>query len=664
MTYNSMLDMMALKNPNRTAVMDKRESYTYKELRDKVCEMAAYLTGLGLKPGDKAALIGADSARFLIAYFAVIKAGGISVGIKFDASIEKNAFMLKLSDAEFLLFGRFSDSNDGEEAVRKIIEKSGVTIDHLINIDETETPGFDCVGKQSDAGDVTVADCAAEQFGTGDGTGADFAAFTSGSSSAPKMVLTSQNTELHAAENFNRIVGSRENRTAFIGHHLYHILGLQSCMYYLSVGGAVYLSEDCSAEDVRTLIENCGEIDLVGMSGFYNRITNDPCFAQSIAPYVNTCISAGGITPMTIVRLEDKFDHAIFINMYGLTEAAPIAINSPDDNLHTRSHAAGHIVSGVEVKIVDETGRECDRNEIGEVLVKGPVLMKGYYKRDDSPIDSDGYLHTEDIGYTDSEGKLFIMGRLSEVTWKEDHRIIPEEIAAVLEKDDNLREVKVLKMPHPVYGETIVACVIPADMDSFDKRETYKRLLEELPFEKVPSYVFPMEEFPKLSGGKLDFRNMAENIRTVYTDCIIEEGCQKGIEIFEIKLKDSPLSIPPVMAFMGKLVDTLGFEEAKKNSILTLTREVIRDRIMGNYYRLGELKLTVVMLERMLELRFEDTGNRFALRNNARPAIDVSEILDNAADYRFRINEDNSYYYAFDYVFDRDDIALDYLNWN
>ena len=645
-SYQEMLRAMARAYPNRIALVDDECEITYRRLEAEVRSFAGSLIRAGLTPGERVGLFGGNCADWLIAYFGILAAGGECINLVYNMREELTAEVLKQLDAGFLLYG--TAPSDGKNPVR-IAELAGIPKDRTADYREL-LGGLRRQGE--DDGPVILH------------PESEFIALTSGSFFTPKGVALTQYSQLYAARAFESIAGERTGRKVFIAHPLYHVLGLQGSIYYLSAGGTVCLSLSFGPQETAFWAGKHGALDLVGMSRFYSGLNESPLFEKSIAPYVDQCISAGGFFPQILLaRLECRYDHAIFLSMYGQTEYAPISINRPSDSLQIRTHSAGYVPEGVDVQIVNEEGQPVREGEVGEILVKGPGLMRGYRNKAQSSVTyRDGYLSAGDSGYMDAQGRLYILGRIGREIYREDMKIFPSEIEQALEFESNLKEIQVFGLDHPTYGKTAVAAVVPWDLSRFDEKKTLQLLRKKMPEKKAPSYLFAMESFPRLPNEKVDLNTLAARLKKRYLDRMIEDMAVRGIPILSVTMKASVHILSPLSDMVRGLSGKLGFSAGRVDSIVSGAREALKQSIRSNPGTLNELRMEIVVFSDRMSFSVTGLGNEYVQKNYKQIRHQISAVLEQADDFYLEQEKDKAPYIRLDYLFENEAAAEDYLN--
>jgi fatty-acyl-CoA synthase len=250
---------------------------------------------------------------------------------------------------------------------------------------------------------------------------------------------------------------------------------------------------------------------LITVGALHQKIVEHSDFKNKLSEQIVSLAGGGsGLTQTQFLRIESAYKNASFINGYGMTEAGGIiAIPRITDSMDIRSKATGMIYPGKTVRIMNGEGEILPAGSIGEVVVLDEGdLMKGYYNvpEDEQPFDDKGYFHTGDMGYIDEDNYLYLSGRIKDLIIRGGENISPLEVEKKISNNGNIKDCKVMGVPHPVFGESVVACVTCADDALFDESAIKDSLKGELASFKIPSVFFVFDSFPVAANGKTDQR--------------------------------------------------------------------------------------------------------------------------------------------------------------
>lgn len=333
--------------------------------------------------------------------------------------------------------------------------------------------------------------------------------YTSGSSGTPKGVILSALNVFNSAEGMKQVEKLTEHdRLCFITP-LFHILGLGPGLFECAICDCMmFFPRDIRTNTILSAIEEYRCTAFRSVPTMMTAIINNPAFDPDKVKTVKTCVLAGSpAAEAQLVHMQKAFPNTKFFNAYGLSEMAPVSITDYDTPIEQLAHTCGRPISNIEVQVRDiATGETSAPGEDGEIIVKGANMMACYYKRelDDQTFDSEGYIHTGDIGNIDSEGQLHITGRLKELIIRGGENIAPGEIEEVIAKFEGVQDVKVVGIPHGFLGEVPCACIVMKPGIEFDEEKMRAYLAAALAKQKLPECFYIFDRFPMLASGKTD----------------------------------------------------------------------------------------------------------------------------------------------------------------
>jgi long-chain acyl-CoA synthetase len=217
------------------------------------------------------------------------------------------------------------------------------------------------------------------------------------------------------------------------------------------------------------------------------------------------CVSGGAAMPVEVMRGFEQVFGCKILEGYGLSETSPIAsFNHPDRE--RKPGSIGTPVEGVEMRVVGEDGAELPQGEVGEIVIRGHNLMKGYWKRPDATrkaIRADGWFRTGDLARVDGEGYFFIVDRKKDMIIRGGYNVYPREIEEVLYEHPAVREAAVIGIPHAELGEEVGAAVALAPGATAGEKELREHVKQQLAAYKYPRRVWIVDELPKGPTGKI-----------------------------------------------------------------------------------------------------------------------------------------------------------------
>ena len=634
--------------PGRLAIVGNGGSCTYEDMRRGIPGLAGKLREMGVGKGSRVALWGYNSANWLIAFFAVVRAGGTAVLVNYSMNTADAAELLKMTETGFLLCGDNGETKKNPDAMRELASLAGIPEGHYMDIrpealdlsrsfrDAPETP---------DARDESEADETAVII------------FTSGTTSQPKAVQISQKALTFDADAFNGNTGEYAGRSVCVAVPLFHILGLLMSYAYLCRGATVCLPANYKPDTLVREIDAYRISDMAAVGAVYLGLAEAEGFEKNVVPNLHLCMIAGGMsTPVQMMRLELQYANATFINMYGQSEAAPLTMVRPSDLVEQRAQSVGQAIDGLEVRISDGKGGFLPQGEIGEVVARGSNLMNGYDRlpKDKQPIDEDGWLHTGDLGYMDENGYLYLAGRIKDVIIRGGENISPSEIENALNQMDNIREAKVMGAPHPIYGESVEACITMTDGGkSFDQEAIKSALRATIARFKVPSHIFLYDSFPLNVNGKLDQRALHADMLTRLLRLSVDEELAGGVTVFDLVVKNSSYAIVPVTSLVSDLAASIGFSKRRAASMRLAVEEMLTERITDAYSAAGDIRVRITLMPEWLRISFSDNGAEYFIdkrRDTSMSAVIILKAVDNFyTDY-----PDGKPVYCMDFLYEQD----------
>ena len=608
--------------PERIAITDADGSCTYAEMERGIHGLCRKLREMGVRKGSRVALWGYNTSNWLIAFLAIVRAGGTAVLVNYSMSSQEAADLLNMTETRFILCGDNAETKKDPSAMQKFASMTDIPTECCLDIrssvqnlartfrDATEEPD---VRSEEEAGETA------------------FIIFTSGTTSQPKAVQISQQALSFDAEVFNRNISEYAGRSVCIAVPLFHILGLLMSFAYLCRGSTVCLPSNYKPDTLSRMIDACRISDIAAVGAVYIGLSEAEDFEEKVVPYLHLCMIAGGMsTPVQMMRLELEYANATFLNMYGQSEAAPLTMVRPTDMVEKRAQTVGQAVDDLDIRISDGKGGFLPQGEIGEVVARGRNLMNGYYNlpKDKQPVDDEGWLHTGDLGLFDEEGYLYLAGRIKDVIIRGGENISPSEIESALNQLDNIREAKVMGVPHPIYGESVEACITMTDGGaSFDEAGIKERLRGMIARFKIPSHIFLYDSFPLNVNGKLDQRALHTDLLNRLKRMMVNEELAGGITVFELTVKNSRYAIVPVTSLVSELAEDLGFGKRRIMSIRLAVEEMLTERIMDAYSNAGNIRVKITLMPEWLRITFSDDGAEYFIDKRRDTSMSAKIIL-------------------------------------
>ena len=634
--------------PGRLAIVGNGGNCTYEDMQKGILGLAGKLRETGVGKGSRVALWGYNSANWLIAFFAIIRAGGTAVLVNYSMGSADAAELLTMTDTNFLLCGENGETKKNPDAMNVLATLAGIPEDHCLDIRPDVLDLSHSFRETVEAPEVRDESEADETA---------FIIFTSGTTSKPKAVQISQKALSFDADAFNGNTGDYAGRSVCVAVPLFHILGLLMSYAYLCKGATVCLPANYKPKTLVREIDAYRVADMAAVGAVYLGLAEAEGFEKNVVPNLHLCMIAGGMsTPVQMMRLELQYANATFINMYGQSEAAPLTMVRPSDLVEQRAQSVGQAIDGLEIRISDGKGGFLPQGEIGEVVARGSNLMNGYDRlpKDKQPIDENGWLHTGDLGLLDENGYLYLAGRIKDVIIRGGENISPSEIENALNQMDNIREAKVMGAPHPIYGESVEACITMTDGGkSFDQEAIKNALRKVIARFKVPSHIFLYDSFPLNVNGKLDQRALHADMLTRLLRLSVDEELAGGVTVFDVVVKNSGYAIVPVTSLVSELAASIGFSRRRAASVRLAVEEMLTERITDAYSAAGNIRVRITLMPEWLRVSFSDSGAEYFIdkrRDTSMSAVIILKAVDNfQTDY-----PDGKPVYCMDFLYEQD----------
>jgi long-chain acyl-CoA synthetase len=474
----------AAERPAAVALRAGETEWSYERLRDGAARLAGGLAAAGIEPGDRILLVAPSVPEFVVAYLGIHAAGAVAVTPNVMSTVPELEYVAVDAGCSLVIAWHEADA-----AAARVAEALGLPFHRLeanLDGDLDGTP----VGRPHDRspGETAVI------------------LYTSGTTGAPKGAQITEGNLRACAEEFRQVLElSGEDRfgTAL---PLFHIFGQAVVLgSALLAGASVSLQARFDPAALIDLVRRDRVTLLAGVPTMYSAMVGAaPDAGPADFASLRLAASGGASLPGEIIRrFEARFDCAI-LEGYGLTESTGAATFN---GLHRERKvgSVGIALPGTEVRIAADDGRALATGEIGEVLVKGPMVMKGYWNRPEATAQTlrDGWLKTGDLGRQDADGDIEIVDRLKEMIVRGGYNVYPREVEEVLYRHPGIAEAAVVGVPDEHLGEEVGAAIVPRPGAALEPDMIRLWAKERLSAYKVPHLLAFVEELPKGATGKV-----------------------------------------------------------------------------------------------------------------------------------------------------------------
>ncbi len=518
------LEESAQKYPDQPWTIFKGATITYREMNEQTDRLAAGLADLGVKKGDRVGIFMPNTPQFVMAYFAILKAGGVVVATNPLYSTREIVHQVNDAGIEIMLA-----MSNFYKIIKKVQPETKIRTIVVTNIKETLTPVLsflftltkekkDGFRVELEAGDVWMKDLIKRHqpgdrpkvdIGPDDTALFQYSGGTTGVSKGAVALhrnLVANSLQMRAW--ISPAVGEKE--VVLMAIPLFHVYGMVAGMNFAISSGysLVMIPNARDIKDVLTNIQKYKATIFPGVPTLYNAINNHPDVlgGKYKLNTIKACIS--GSAPL-MRETKDKFEALTggkLFEGYGLSEA-PTATHCNPMFGENRAGSIGLPLADVDARIInlDDGVTEMITGEIGELVVKGPQVMKGYHNMPTETANTlrDGWLYTGDIARVDEDGYFYIVDRKKELIKPGGYQVWPREVEEVISENPKVLEVGVAGIPDPYRGETVKAWVVVKPGETLTEEDIKKWCSERLAKFKVPTHVEFRSELPKTTVGKI-----------------------------------------------------------------------------------------------------------------------------------------------------------------
>ena len=479
----------------KTAYVIGPDRVTYAAFHASSNQLARALARLGVRRGDRVAVMAANRTEYPIIYFAVIKLGAIVVPVNARFTASEVAAVVGHAEAEtFIIAGEFAPlvgalrADGGLARVRYFIaldpaaELAGAP--HLGALADAEPA--DDVGVDVDEHDPHVM------------------LYTSGTTGSPKGTLVSHRSYWLQGATSHLQLGFSEDDVALSMFPMFHMGGWALPLGFWHSGGTAVILTRAEPRTIVETIERERVTYFYAVPTVYTALLALPDFERFDLRSLR--LLGGGTAPMTaaqVRRIMERFGCRDMVILYGSTEAGPVSILRPRD-VERRPESVGRPYLDVDVRLVDEDGRDVAPGDVGEIAVRSEFTMQRYWRNPEETARTkrDGWVFTGDLGGFDPEGFLSIVGRRKEVIRSGGESIFPVEIERVLLSHAQIREAGVVGIPDPDWGEAAVAAIVLHDRATLTAEQVVAYLRQHLAGYKKPRHVVFLSELPRTAASQ------------------------------------------------------------------------------------------------------------------------------------------------------------------
>lgn len=483
----------AEKHPEKTALIHESRRETYSQLLKNTGKLAAALLKMGVQPGDRLAIISRNCIEYIEAEFAAYRIGAVVVKINWRMTADEIKFIIESNNVS-LAFVQNGIKSTAAELTR--------AVPGLRTVELSDSGEFEKLKSEADE----FTDCEVDPDSTA------LIVHTSGTTGRPKFVSYTHRDLLEKVKLGVAVLPFTEHTRFMLIEQLFHIACMRA---YMTLGGGGTLILQCHfdpEEYLDTLVRE--HVNSVGMTPSVLKMLMDyprlNDYDLHELEYMNYSTSA---MPYPLIKEAIRRLNCGLYQIYGMTEMLGfVTVLTPEDHLSGHARSVGRPAPGYEIKTVHCDGSMCSTGETGEVLIRGPVMMRGYLGNHElsGEVLQDGWYHSKDLGFIDESGYLHICVRKDDMIISGGENIYPKEVSDVLYRlKDDISEAAVYGLPDPIWGQKVWASVVlkPDSQMTCEKLREYCK--KNIANYKVPKGFDFRTELPRTATGKIDVKKLA-----------------------------------------------------------------------------------------------------------------------------------------------------------
>ncbi|MDR2163523.1 MAG: long-chain fatty acid--CoA ligase [Clostridiales Family XIII bacterium] len=479
---------------DKPAILFKGEVITYAQLDDRVMAFANLLKSKGVASGDKVILNTVNSPEFVYIYLGTVRNAAIIVPINPMLTLEEMKYIASDSKAKFLVM------HEG------IMMKQGLTPDVL-----SEALGITVIP----IGESLIAEASSASRDdydmVADGGEVSTFLYTSGTTGQPKAAMLTHDNLVTNAWQCVVNLEAREDDVLMCVLPMFHVFAFTTCILLPLIDGeTIDIVESFTPKTVISeLIEKQVSLFL-GVPAMY-MILVEAGKKDIKFPKLRTAVCGGSALPVEIYNQVRETIGLPIIEGYGLTEASPACFFNPPSGTQ-KPGSIGKAMTGIDYRIGDENDEDMPPGEVGELLLKGPNIMLGYYGREAETAETlrNGWLHTGDLAKKDEDGYVYIVDRKKDMIIVSGLNVYPREVEEALYKHPKIKDAAVIGVQDGLRGEKVMAYIVPKEGEEVHSKEILRWLKERLAAYKIPRHIEFKEDLPRNSTGKIMKRMLRE----------------------------------------------------------------------------------------------------------------------------------------------------------
>lgn len=500
LTIGGLLERAAQRWPEHLAYVHEDRRLSWSELLDEVDRHTRAFMAWGVRPGDRVAIWMGNTLPWVLVELGLIRAGAVVVPVNTGFTVAEAAYVVGQSDSVMLVSAATLRGRDLAAESLLVAESEGVSVRAVVTVGATDAPTVDLDELLVGALAVSPQE-SADRAASIRPDDIVLTLYTSGTTGFPKGVMHSHRVIGNMTDAAERLELTQDDVTVMY-LPLFHIFAIAATVTFMARGAAMVLLEVFEGGVALDLIERERATVAYGVAPHYLDQIRHPSFEDRDLSSLRLCLAPGSADLVRLVT--ERMGPAI--SVYGMTETTSMtSLGSVHDSLDIRAETVGRTLPRSRVKVVDEHGDEVPPGVVGQLLVQGPPVMQGYYKKPEATAAAivDGWFHTGDALTIDADGYLRFVGRITEMFKVGGENVDPIEVESVLMRHPAVAFAAVQGVPDERMGDVGLAHVTLLEGQEVDAEALRGFARDHLAAFKVPRHVVVVDSMPMTESGKV-----------------------------------------------------------------------------------------------------------------------------------------------------------------